>query len=287
MKTIIAVIIPCYKVTRTILDVLKDIPLNVDLIYCVDDGCPDHSGDFIVEKCSDKRVRVLRCPQNQGVGGATIAGYKQALLDEADIIVKIDGDGQMDPKILERFIHPIQSELADYTKGNRFYRLEDIYGMPKIRIIGNALLSFLTKFSTGYWQIFDPSNGYTAIHKKVLEELPMDRISKRWFFEPDMLFRLNIVRAVVLDIPMRASYQYEKSNLKIRTVIPEFIFKHTINFLKRIFYNYFLRDFSVASLEFLLGIPLIIFGIVFSISHWVHSISLGTPASAGTVMIGG
>ncbi|MGH8320459.1 MAG: glycosyltransferase family 2 protein, partial [Gammaproteobacteria bacterium] len=280
MKTIIAVVIPCYKVTRTILDVLKDIPLNVDLIYCVDDGCPDHSGDFIVENCSDKRVRVLRRPQNKGVGGATIAGYKQALLDEADIIVKLDGDGQMDPKILERFIYPIQSELADYTKGNRFYRLEDIHGMPKIRIVGNAILSFLTKFSTGYWQIFDPSNGYTAIHKKVLEELPMDRISKRWFFEPDMLFRLNTVRAVVLDIPMRASYEDEKSNLKIKTLVLEFIFKHTINFFKRVFYNYFLRDFSVASFEFLFGVPLTVFGIIFSIVQWAESISSGTPASA-------
>ena len=134
---------------------------------------------------------------------------------------------------------------ADYTKGNRFYDLAEIRRMPRIRILGNAMLSFMTKISSGYWDLFDPTNGYTAIHTRVLAKLPLEKISRRYFFETDMLFRLNVARATVVDVPMDAVYGAEISNLKVSRVLADFGFKHFRNACKRIFYSYFLRDMSL------------------------------------------
>lgn len=157
--------------------------------------------------------------------------------------------------------------------------------MPRIRLIGNALLSFLTKLSSGYWHVFDPTNGYTAIHGAVLRELPLDKISKGYFFESDMLFRLNITQAVVRDIPMRAVYEDEQSNLNIRAIIFNFLSKHTRNFYKRIFYSYFLRDFSIASIQLMLGTAFLLFGLIFGSVKWWLAAEEGVTASAGTVML--
>jgi dolichol-phosphate mannosyltransferase len=281
----IAVVIPCYKVTRHVLGVIAAIGPLCTRIYAVDDACPDNSGDFIVSQCQDPRVRVLRHERNQGVGGAMITGYRAALADHMDVVVKIDGDGQMNPALLPDFVAPILAGDADYTKGNRFFDLEEIYAMPRSRLIGNALLSFLTKLSSGYWDLFDPANGYTAIHCAVLRRLSFEKISKSYFFETDMLFRLNILRAVVVDVPMHARYGNEVSNLKISRIATEFLFKHIRNFLKRIFYNYYLRDMSLASIELPLGLGLSLFGLVFGGLRWMDSARSGMPASVGTVML--
>ncbi len=151
--------------------------------------------------------------------------------------MKIDGDGQMDPSLIPVFVFPIAAGEADYAKGNRFFDLETIRIMPKVRLFGNAVLSFMCKLSSGYWNLFDPTNGYTAIHADVARRLPFDKISRRYFFETDMLFRLNTLRAVVVDVPMEAKYGNEESNLKISRIVGEFFAKHVRNFLKRIFYN--------------------------------------------------
>ncbi|WP_439800451.1 glycosyltransferase family 2 protein [Pseudomonas savastanoi] len=224
-------------------------------------------------------------PENQGVGGAVMTGYKAAIEENMDVIVKIDGDGQMDPALIMNFINPILAGEADYTKGNRFFDLEEIRAMPRIRLFGNAVLSFMTKFSSGYWDLFDPTNGYTAIHRDVAKHLPLDKISRRYFFETDILFRLNTLRAVVVDIPMHAKYGDEVSNLKVSKVVGEFFVKHVRNFGKRIFYNYYLRDMSLASIELPVGLTLLLSGSVFGISHWISSIYTGIPNSAGTVML--
>lgn len=282
----VAVVIPCYKVTRHILSVIASIGPECSLIYVVDDKCPDQSGLFVQKECKDERVRVLFREANGGVGAAVITGYRQALADGADVMVKIDGDGQMDPALVERFLAPIETGEADYTKGNRFYYLKSVAGMPKLRILGNAGLSFLTKLSTGYWNIFDPTNGYTAIHRDVLSVMDLEKLSSRYFFETDLLFRLNLAHGVVVDVPMDAKYADEVSNLRISKVFFEFLGKHMRNFTKRIFYNYFLRDMSAASFEFLFGLLLILFGILFSAYHWMHSSSLHVATPTGTVIIG-
>lgn len=281
----IAAVIPCFRVRRHILDVLAGIGPEVHAVYVVDDCCPENTGQHVQSQCTDPRVHVLFHAENLGVGGAVMSGYRAAITDRHEVIVKIDGDGQMDPRLLPSLIAPLLAGEADYTKGNRFFHLDEIHRMPAMRLFGNAVLSFMSKLSTGYWGVFDPTNGYTAIHAKVASHLPMDRISKRYFFETDMLFRLNTLRAAVVDIPMDAFYGDEESNLKITKILPEFLGKHLGNTVKRIFYNYYLRDMSVASLELPLGLTLIAFGLVFGSSHWLQSLQAGVPASAGTVMV--
>lgn len=281
----IAVVIPCYKVKKHILQVIKSIGVEVTKIYIIDDACPEKTGAFVSRHCKDKRVTILRNISNLGVGGAVMYGYQQAIQEKMDIIVKIDGDGQMDPRLIPIFTQPIICGVADYTKGNRFFDIDDLTSMPKIRLFGNALLSFFTKFSSGYWNLFDPTNGYTAIHTSVASHLPFHKISNRYFFETDMLFRLNLLRAVVIDIPMTAKYSGEISNLRISNILFEFIIKHIRNLFKRILYNYYLRDLSIASIELPLGIILLLFGFFYGLFNWSLSAHLGLRSSAGTVML--
>jgi hypothetical protein len=191
----------------------------------------------------------------------------------------------MDPSLISELIAPIVNGRADYTKGDRLDSLTGLKQMPSIRLVGNAGLSLLTKISTGYWNITDPTNGYTAIHRDVLNALPLDMISKRFFFESDILFRLSLYRAVVWDVPMQARYGTEKSNLSIIKTLWEFPWKHFTNFHKRLFYNYYLRDVSAASIELPLGFILWWFGLIFGIASYAQSMETGVAATTGTVMI--
>jgi glycosyltransferase involved in cell wall biosynthesis len=281
----IAVVITAYRAVGQVMGVVAAIGEEVSRIYVVDDCCPEGSGRHVEKHCVDPRVFVIYNAENLGVGGAVMAGYVRAVEDGAEVIVKIDGDGQMDPGILSGFVEPILSGRADYTKGNRFYDLRNIQAMPSIRIFGNAALSFMTKLSTGYWNNFDPTNGYTAIHANVVRLLPLEKISKRYFFETDMLFRLGTFRAVVRDVAMDAKYEDEESNLKISRILGEFLMKHVKNFFKRLFYTYYLRDMSIASIELPLGLGMFLGGVIFGGIHWLHSIQSGVPASAGTVVL--
>ncbi|MEO8365362.1 MAG: glycosyltransferase family 2 protein [Pseudoxanthomonas sp.] len=281
----VAVVIPSYRVKQHILQVIASIAGEVERIYVVDDACPEQSGDWVEGNCCDARVVVLRNAVNQGVGGAVMAGYARAVEDGVDVVVKMDGDGQMDAATLPQLIGPIARGEADYTKGNRFYDLDQIGRMPIARILGNAVLSFMTKISSGYWDLFDPTNGYTAIHARVVQRLPLDKISRRYFFETDMLFRLNIIRAVVADVPMEARYGSETSNLRISRVLFDFSFKHLRNTFKRLFYNYFLRDLSLASIELLLGLLFLGVGTTMGVAFWAQSSATGVVTSAGSVML--
>lgn len=281
----IAVVIPTYKTKDKILDVIRDIGGQVDRIYVVDDACPEMTGKFVEDQCDDERVQVLYNQENLGVGGAVLTGYRQAAHDGVEIVVKIDSDGQMDPKLIGNFVRPIIEDKADYTKGNRFYDIESVRTMPKLRLLGNAGLSFLTKFSSGYWNIMDPTNGYTAIHTNVLKLLPLDKLDRRYFFESDLLFRLNTVHALVIDVPMTAKYNGEESHLFPKKIALEFFVKHIRRIGKRIFYNYFLRDFSIGSLYLVVGVALTLFGTTFGLYHWWISMISGQPATSGTVML--
>jgi len=281
----IAVVIPCYRVKKHILGVLSAIGSECEAIYVVDDACPEHTGDHVESECHDPRVHVVRCERNLGVGGATIAGYRAAISDGADVIVKLDGDGQMDPALIPRLIRPILDGEADYAKGNRFFDLEGLSAMPTLRLIGNSLLSFLSKLSSGYWNVFDPTNGFTAIHALVVRQLPLDKLSERYFFESDLLFRLGTLRAVVCDVPMPAIYENERSSLVIRKVAFEFALRHAANTAKRIFYGYYLRNFNIASIEIVVGLLFMSFGIWFGATSWIEGSQQGVPTTSGTVML--
>ena len=282
----VAVVIPCYRVREQVLGVIARIPDWVDRIFCIDDACPERSGDLIKEQCRDPRVAVIVHDDNKGVGGAVKSGYVAARLAGCDVAVKIDGDGQMDPRLIGSFLRPIALGQADYTKGNRFFRIEDVRTMPRLRLFGNAVLSFLSKLSTGYWNLFDPTNGYTALHLSLLDLIPLRKVADRYFFETDLLLRLYCVRAVARDVPMVAVYGTEQSGLKITRVLGPFLVGNLKNTIKRIFYSYFLRDFHVASIEVLLGPTLLVGGTSFGAYSWWRSAMAGQVASAGTVMIG-
>lgn len=281
----ICVVIPCYRVRDQVLSVIAAIPNSVDRIYAVDDACPDSSGSYIEEHCLDRRVVVIKNQFNEGVGGAVIKGYRQAIADDMDIAVKIDGDGQMDPVFLPRLVKPIASGHADYSKGNRFFSIDMVRTMPPVRLFGNAVLSFVNKMVSGYWSVMDPTNGFTALHTALLRQIPLDRLDKGYFFESDLLFHLGVLRAVVIDVPMRARYGDEVSNLRIRSVLLRFPGKYAIRFLKRFFYNYLMRDFNAGSLQTILGLLSVLLGTAFGITHWVRGAYVGATASAGTVML--
>lgn len=275
-------VVPCYRVTAHILDVIAKTPAWVDGIVCIDDACPDHSGDFIERNNKDPRVVVVRLAQNQGVGGATMAGYREAIARGGQVLVKVDGDDQMDLGYIAHLIAPILLGEADYAKGNRFTSISHLATMPAIRVLGNAALSFAAKLSTGYWNIFDPTNGYTAIEGQVARMVVEKRVSRRFFFETDLLYHLGTLRAVVRDVPMPARYGGEVSNLRIGAIVGPFALKHLRNFFQRMLGQYFVRDFSAASLELVFGVAFVLFGVGYA-AHYITTRHT-QAASAGVVM---
>ena len=281
----ICVVIPAYKVASTLAKVVSDIGPDVSNIIVVDDNCPEKSGQVLQKQSNDSRLEVIIRTENGGVGAAVKTGYEKASQLGADVIVKLDGDGQMPPARIKDLIEPIVTGKADYAKGNRFFEVEAIKKMPKNRIFGNLVLSFMTKLSSGYWHIFDPNNGFTAISRTTLQRLPIQKIDNRYFFESDMLFRLNLNRAVVADVFMPAIYANEVSSLKIRKVMFEFPLKHFKNLLKRIIYSYYIREFNLASIELPTAIVLAVIGSVRAITAWNLSNQTGQPTPAGTVVL--
>jgi dolichol-phosphate mannosyltransferase len=277
----IGVVIPCFKARNHILDVVRRIGPEVDAIYIVDDKCPEGSGQLVRTDTADPRIQVMFHNDNQGVGAAVLTGVAAALRDGMDAVVKIDSDGQMAPELISAFVRPIAEGIADVAKGNRFFNLDDVRAMPASRLFGNAMLSFLTKLSSGYWNLFDPTNGFIVLDARLLARIPLHKVDRGYFFESDLLFHLGLIRAKVVDVPMRAVYGNERSNLKISKEILPFLVRNLRNFAKRLFYNYFVRDFNVASLEFLFGVILSAFGIIYGLTHW----GIEEPATAGTVMI--
>lgn len=282
MKT--AVVIPAYKVADKIKDVILSIPEEIEHIIVVDDKCPESSGAEAV-KLNDKRVTVLYHDRNTGVGGAVVTGYRKAVELGCDVVVKVDGDGQMDVKYLPALIAPILCGEADYTKGNRFMDFRALKMMPAVRLFGNSILSFLVKMASGYWNIIDPTNGYTAISRGVLDKLNPGRLSKRYFFESDMLIHLNIINAVVKDVNIPARYGNEKSSLSIPKIIVQFPPKLIQGFVKRVFLKYYVYDFNMASVYILVGLPMFTFGFVLGVLEWLDSLIYGTAKPAGTIML--
>ena len=217
--------------------------------------------------------------KNTGVGGAVIRGYEAAIEYNADIVIKIDGDGQIDPLLIPKFIKKLLSSDFDYIKGTRFHNIDDIKKMPTIRIIGNLCLSFLNKLTSGYWNITDPTNGFIGIKNTALTKLPLNKISKDFFFESDLLFYLYINNSKIVQFPMSSNYGDEKSNLKIKNIIISFLFRHIKNFSKRIFYTYFLRDFNFGSICFLMSMIFLFISLLYGVKNvnYYQSSNVSTP----------
>lgn len=282
----IAIVIPAYGVERDLQSVLNGLPSYVKHIIVVNDASPDSSGEAAAAAAKrDQRIVVVTHSQNQGVGGAMISGFYKALELGAQIVVKLDGDGQMDPAHIPALVTPLIHGKADYAKGNRFRDFQALGQMPLVRRIGNLGLSFLTKAATGYWGVFDPTNGFFAIRAEILSQLPLEKIDRRYFFETSMLANLYLLGAFVMDVPLPARYRNETSHLSIRRSLFEFPLKLFATFLRRIFLKYYIYDFSITSLYLMIGIPLLLFGGVFGAVKWIQYASANIPAPTGTVML--
>ncbi len=259
-------------------------PACVDRVFVVDD-CSTDGTTRVVEACNDPRVTLLRTPRNLGVGGAMVVGYRHALAAGADVVVKMDGDGQMPAEALPELLDAIVERGADYAKGNRFLQRELVHRMPLERILGNVVLTFLTKLASGYWNVFDPQNGYTAVRASALRVLPLDRLHQRFFFENDMLVRLNVHDFRVADVPMAPVYSTEQSHLNILAVLSTFPPLLVRRFFHRVLEKYVLRDFSPIALFLFLGLASIGFGIVLGVSLWLHSYWNGVPTPTGSIIL--
>lgn len=281
-----AVVIPAYKAEKTLSRVIQGIPAQVEKIIVVNDASPDSTFET-AQRCAeeDPRVVLLSHVENQGVGGATISGYLEAARLGAQIAVKMDADDQMDPAYIQDLIRPLVQGKADYVKGNRFIRLERIEQMPLLRRAGNIGLSFLVKMASGYWNVFDPTNGFTAIKTSLLQNLDLAQIDRRYYFETNMLVELGLLRAVVRDIYIPARYQDETSSLSEFDTLRRFPSKLLKSFFRRVLFQYFLRDFSFFSILSTAGLIFSIFGLIFGVIQWAASIRSGVPATTGTVMV--
>ena len=282
----IATVIPCYRVEREITAVIAGLPDYIKHVIVIDDGSPDSTSQLVTDLAKqDSRIVLIRHDKNQGVGGATVTGFHKALELGAQIVVKVDGDGQMDVNYLPDLLVPLILGQADYTKGNRFRDFQALQKMPAIRRFGNMVLGFLTKAATGYWNLFDPTNGFVAIRSHVLAQLPLHSIDKTYFFETSMLANLYLLRALVKDVPMPARYGAEISNLSIQRSVSEFPLKLVKNFFRRVILMNLIYDFSMASVYTIVGLPLLLFGLIFGITKWIKYATLNIPAPTGTVMI--
>lgn len=280
-----AAIIPCYRAHKTAQLVAKKCAKYVDLVICVDDCCPEKTGRCIYENNTLKNIVVIYNKSNKGVGGATKIGFKYAIKNNIDILVKIDADGQMEPSQIPELINKIVKDNADISKGNRFRSIEVLNKMPLTRLIGNVGLSFITKVSTGYWELFDPTNGFIAISAKALELIPLDKIDNRYFFETDLLFRAGIADLVIDEVKIPTQYENHISSLSPRKELFSFGKKHIKILPKRILYQYFLLDFNPGSCSLLMGSIFIIIATVIGITSTYISMLTGEYTNGGTLTV--
>jgi glycosyltransferase involved in cell wall biosynthesis len=282
----ITVVIPCYKVEKQIQKVVAEIPDYITSIILVDDASPDKTGEILDQLSKENsKVTVLHHSKNQGVGGAMISGFEEAIKQKQDIVIKMDGDGQMDTAYFDKMLKAVVEDNYHFAKGNRFFDRKMLRKMPAIRRMGNLGMSFLIKMASGYWNVFDPTNGFFCIQTATLSRIDFKRLSKRFFFESSLLIELYYTGAKIKDIAMPAIYAEEKSNLSVWKTFFTFPPKLFKAFLRRIWLRYFIYDFNIGSLYIFFGIPLFLFGIIFGIIKWIHYARLDVASPTGTIMI--
>ncbi|HKR66718.1 MAG TPA: glycosyltransferase family 2 protein [Thermoanaerobaculia bacterium] len=283
----LAAVLPAYNVAKEIGAVLRGMPAMFTMIVVVNDGSADQTG-AIAERYAelDRRIIVIHHETNRGVGGAVVTGFRTAIDAGADIVVKIDADGQMPLWLVPQLIQPLVSGEADYTKGNRFRDFKAVRAMPPLRRVGNVALSFLAKAATGYWRVFDPTNGFVAIRSDVLSQLPLHKIDATYFFEISMLSHLYLIGAVVREVPMPARYAGETSSLSIPRVLRQFPGRLLWSLARRLVLKNFVYDFNLASLHLIAGLPLLLTGVAFGAWNWFwYTVRLHAAAPTGTVVL--
>jgi dolichol-phosphate mannosyltransferase len=280
----LALVVPAHNEALHIGAVLSSIPAWVSRIIVVDDASTDDTSAIVVA-LRDRRVRLIQHDTNRGVGGAMQTGYRAALEEGYDLVGKLDGDGQMRADELGRLVEPFRLGLADYTKGNRFYFINAARTMPPHRSFGNTVLTFLTKLASGYWHVYDPQCGYTVVRSAFLRLLDVDDLPSDYFFENDMLIKLNALGARVVDVPTSTIYGQEVSGVRVGRVIFAFPMRLIWRGTRRFWRKNLVTDFGAIATLSLIGLVLIIPGIFFGAYHWWLSATTGQIATTGTVMI--
>jgi len=280
----VAVVIPAYDEGAFVAQVVEAVPAFIGSVIVVDDGSSDDTWER-VRATGDPRVTALRHDENRGVGAAMRTGFEEALRQGVDIVVKMDGDGQMDPEKIAEFLEPLLRHEADMVKGNRYWSLASLRGMPRIRVLGNAALTFLVKLASGYWDGFDPANGYFAVRADVLRMLDLERLPRRFFFECGFLIELGILRAVVKNVPIPARYRDERSSLSVTNALLSFPPLLFWGLCRRVFWRYFVHDFTAVSVFLLLGVPAFVGGGVYGFAVWQQMEAAGRFTPAGMVML--
>lgn len=282
--SIVAIVIPTYKARATIERVVQRALAVGDLVVVVDDACPDHSSDLV--RGIDPRVHVVRHEVNLGVGGATKTGMREAIALGARYIVKIDSDDQMDTSYVPFMIETLElNPEIDLVKGNRFADPATLRKMPFLRLIGNAFATLLVKFSSGYWSIVDPTNGFLATRSEVVQHTDLDALADRYFFETDLLCAFGLRRRVVAEVEMPAIYSDEPPGpWGLRTLLP-FPIKLAQRFFRRLLLNYLIVEINVGSLCGLIGVPLLAFALAFGMHQWSISQSTQISRPSGTIVL--
>jgi glycosyltransferase involved in cell wall biosynthesis len=282
----IGVVVPCYNEELLIGRVIETMPDFVDRIYIVDD-C---SGDGTVEiargyaaKDAD-RIRIIIHESNQGVGGAIASGYKAALEERMDVTSVMAGDAQMDPEDLAAILRPVVRGECDYAKGNRLFTGDVWRIMPRVRYLGNSMISLLTKIASGYWHVADSQSGYTAISLAVLKTIDWDKMYKHYGQPNDLLVRLNIYSFRVRDVTVRPVYNIgERSGIKPLRMIPRLSWLLWRLFLYRMLQKYVIRDFHPLLFFYTLGLALFPSGALLGVYLLVYRLTAG-PVSGTTAL---
>jgi glycosyltransferase involved in cell wall biosynthesis len=284
----VGVVVPAYNEERQIDKVLETMPDFVDHIIVVD----DHSSDATLERCRawedrmGRRLTVVEQPRRQGVGAAITSGYQRSIELGLDVVAVMAGDGQMDPDDLALIIEPVVSGKADYSKGNRLFTGEAWRKTPKVRYVGNAFLSMLTKIASGYWHVADSQSGYTAISRPALETLDLERVYRSYGYPNDMLVRLNEYNYRVADVPVHPRYGIgERSSMKIWKVIPTVSLLLFRGFFHRLFFKYMVKDFHPLVFFYFFGIAFLIVGIALGVLESALKIFRGEIATATIVLV--
>ena len=278
----IAVVIPYYNAAKQILQVVDELPDIISTIYVVDDCSPQPLPVALKEY---RNVTLIKNKTNLGVGGATKVGFRKAIKDHVDIVIKVDADNQMDTSYISALVEPLITGKAEYAKGNRFRDFNALHKMPFDRKIGNLVLSFLVKGATGYWNNFDPTNGFFAIEVKTLKDLNFKNISDRYYFETSLIAELYFQNARISDISMPAIYDDEISSMSVWKMPFVFFPRLFKTFMKRIIKTYFIYDFNMSSVYILLGLPLFLFGFIYGLYTWSFYSSQDIFAPTGTIML--
>jgi glycosyltransferase involved in cell wall biosynthesis len=280
----VAVVVPAHDEEQLIGVTLAGIPSFVDRVYVVDDG----SVDATVERAratGDARVEIVLHERNRGVGAAIVTGYQRALADGLDVVCVMAADNQMDPADLEALVVPVARGEVDYAKANRLFTGQAWELIPRTRYLGNAVLSMLTKIASGYWHIADSQSGYTAVSRRMLGLLDLDRVYTGYGFPNDLLVHLNVWNARVRDFPSRPVYGVgERSGIRYRKVVPRISWLLVKAFFWRLREKYVIRDFHPLVFFYTFGFLFTLVGLVLGCVELGYRLA-GYEVSVGTVVL--